>query len=446
MPLSPSAASRAIRAVAAPAVCATFMAAIVIQPAARAVAAPPTGPATHIIAGYPDFEIVESAPVETSLDHADIRNAADVWLEMIRGARTSLDFAEFYTTEDPSDPNDPIDKVIAAIEEASARGVKVRFVSSSSFYKTYPQIIDRLRGSIGDGASADCDGGRGVLLLDFKPVAGGVLHAKYFIVDGETVYLGSQNFDWRSLSQIQEIGVRVHDHAVAAAMMAVYDYDWFTALGQAKVQMECVMPSIREEFPVVREMAPGETAVITPVASPRDFLPGGVPWDEPRLVAMIDGAKTSVAVQLLTYKPVSGGEYFDVLDGALRRAAARGVKVRLLCADWCKRPSTIPYLKSLTVVPNIEVKMITFPEWSGGFIPFARVIHSKYMTVDGRASWIGTSNWERDYFHESRNVGVTVENGKIAGILDRFFASGWESEYAYRVDPAAEYAPPRISE
>lgn len=450
MPLSHSAASRvfgAIGAIPAPVVFAAFMAAIVIQPADRAAAAPPPGPATHIIAGYPDFEIVESAPIETSLDHADIRNASDVWLEMIGGATTSLDFAEFYASDDPGDANDPIDKVVAAIEAAAARGVKVRFVSSSTFYKTYPQIVDRLRASIGDGASPRCASeGRGVLLLDFKAVAGGVLHAKYFIVDGETVYLGSQNFDWRSLAHIQEIGVRVHDRAVAAGMMAVYDTDWLTALGQAKVQMECVMPSIREDFPVVREMAPEESAAIAPVASPRDFLPGGVPWDEPRLVAMIDGAKTSVAVQLLTYKPVSGGEYYDVLDGALRRAAARGVKVRLLCADWCKRPSTIPYLKSLTVVPNIEVRMVTFPEWSGGFIPFARVVHSKYMTVDGRASWIGTSNWERDYFHESRNVGVTIENAKIAGILERFFASGWESEYAYRVDPAAEYAPPRISE
>jgi phosphatidylserine/phosphatidylglycerophosphate/cardiolipin synthase-like enzyme len=120
--------------------------------------------------------------------------------------------------------------VVAAVEAAAKRGVKVRFVSSSSFYKTYPQIIDRLRGSIGDGASPrGAAEGRGVLLLDFKAVAGGVLHAKYFIVDGETVYLGSQNFDWRSLSHIQELGVRVRDRAVAAAMAAMYDSDWCTA-------------------------------------------------------------------------------------------------------------------------------------------------------------------------------------------------------------------------
>jgi phosphatidylserine/phosphatidylglycerophosphate/cardiolipin synthase-like enzyme len=182
---------------------------------------------------------------------------------------------------------------------------------------------------------------------------------------------------------------------------------------------------------------------ITPVASPQNFLPrwrgrAASGCDDRQREDVGRGATTDVQTSV-------GREYYDV-DGAFRRAAARGVKVRLLCADWCKRASTIPYLKSLTVVPNIEVKLITIPESSKGFIPFARVIHSKYMVVDGHASWIGTSNWERDYFHQSRNVGITVESEKIAAILTRYFASGWESAYAYRVDPAADYTPPRISE
>lgn len=393
------------------------------------------------IAGFPDLEIVESAPVETTLDHADIRNAAEVWLEMIRGATSSLDIAEFYASDDPVDADDPLDRVVAAIEAAAQRGVRVRFLSSSSFFKTYPHIIDRLRASIGAGAATS-----GVLLLDFKAVAGGVLHAKYFIVDGEVVFLGSQNFDWRALVHIQELGVRVRDRAVATAYSAVFDVDWCTALAQSGARDACTGRTVAATFPVTKSMAPGERAVLTPVASPERFLPSGVPWDEPRLVALLDSAATSVAVQLLSYKPVSEGGYYDVLDGALRRAAARGVQVRLLCADWCKRPSTIPYLKSLAVVPNLEVRLLTVPQASSGFIPYARVIHSKYMIVDGRAAWIGTSNWERDYFHESRNVGLLIESERIAAILDRFFARGWESTYAYPVDPAADYTPPRIGE
>ncbi len=37
----------------------------------------------------------------------------------------------------------------------------------------------------------------------------GVMHAKFLIVDGASFYLGSANFDWRSLTQVKEMGVRV---------------------------------------------------------------------------------------------------------------------------------------------------------------------------------------------------------------------------------------------
>ncbi len=38
-----------------------------------------------------NVELVESTPVGTILDNADIRDAHEVWLEMIRGAQKSLD-------------------------------------------------------------------------------------------------------------------------------------------------------------------------------------------------------------------------------------------------------------------------------------------------------------------------------------------------------------------
>jgi phosphatidylserine/phosphatidylglycerophosphate/cardiolipin synthase-like enzyme len=236
----------------------------------------------------------------------------------------------------------------------------------------------------------------------------------------------------------------VRSHQVSAAFAAVYASDWLDALLQAGIKPQSEYPPMLEHYPVV-SIHDGDTLEVRPVASPVKHRFEEA-WDEPRIVALIDSAKTSVSVQLLTYRPVSGGEYYDVLEGALKRAAARGVQVRLLVADWCKRPTTIPYIKSLTFVPNVQVRMMTIPEWSGGFIPYARTIHAKYMVVDGRAGWIGTSNWEKDYFYESRNVGVIVESAKIGGILTRFFDGNWESEYAYAVDPTVEYEVPRIGE
>jgi phosphatidylserine/phosphatidylglycerophosphate/cardiolipin synthase-like enzyme len=114
-----------------------------------------------------------------------------------------------------------------------------------------------------------------------------------------------------------------------------------------------------------------------------------------------------------------------------------------LLADWSKRHGTIEGLQSLQCLPNIEVRLMSIPEWSGGFIPFARVVHAKYLVVDGDYCWVGTSNWSRGYFYGSRNVGLLVHGTSFGAQLDRFFESGWDSPYAETVDPGRTYEAPR---
>ena len=150
-------------------------------------------------------------------------------------------------------------------------------------------------------------------------------------------------------------------------------------------------------------------------------------------------------MQLLSYRAIGrDGAYFDTLESALRRAASRGVTVQLLLSDWSKRRDSIVGLQSLQVLPGIEVRLATIPPWSGGFVPYARVIHAKYLVVDGRRAWLGTSNWASSYFHRSRNVGLVIEGGDVPATLDRFFEDGWSGPHSAAVDPCAEYEPPRI--
>src|SRR6185437_14636263 len=112
-------------------------------------------------------------------------------------------------------------------------------------------------------------------------------------------------------------------------------------------------------------------------------------WSLPALISLLDGAKTSIQVQVLTYKTTSrDGSPFHDLDDALRRAAARGVSVELLVSDWEKRKGTVESVQSLARVPGIDVRFIDIPPWSGGFVPFARVSHAKYMIVDGARAWV----------------------------------------------------------
>lgn len=381
------------------------------------------------------LELVESVPVETTLDNPDLRDAHVVWPEMIDRARKTLDFAEFYASDDPHNRQSRLETVTQAVERAAARGVKVRFLAEKVFQKTYPELLARL----------DAKPGIEVRIFDFGVLGGGVLHAKYFLVDGQEVYVGSQNFDWRSLQHIQELGVRVVEPQVARAYLDVFETDWALA-GPGNPDRRARVRSGSYLFPV--QVGEGADAPwVTPVFSPTNWLPDQTLWDLPRLAEMIDRATSSVRVQLLTYKTLSrDGSYFDVLDTALRRAASRGVKVRLLLADWSKRKGTVEGLQSLQTIPGIDVRMTTIPPFSGGFVPFARVAHSKYMVVDGRRAWLGSSNWEGDYFFQSRNMGMLIDSPAIGSRIERYFDDTWGSSYAYDVDPCATYEPPRVSE
>jgi phosphatidylserine/phosphatidylglycerophosphate/cardiolipin synthase-like enzyme len=377
----------------------------------------------------PVLELVETFPVETTLDHADIPDAHDVWLEMIGSARTSLDFGEFYVSNQAGSRLEP---VIQAVEDAAARGVQVRFLADEKFYKTYPETLDRL-------AARDSITMR---RYDMSPLTGGVLHAKYFIVDGNEAFLGSQNFDWRALAHIQELGVRIRHAALVAPLRDLFEADWQLAGGEAT--------SFRVEPPLAGYGLPvsftqnGADVSAAMAFSPRDLLADTALWDLPQIVATIDRAQKSARIQLLSYKTTDREHaYFDDIEGALRRAAARGVQVQMLLADWSQSRGTIEGLQSLQCLPNIEVKLATIPEWSGGFIPFARVIHAKYLVVDGEHCWLGTSNGSKDYFFNSRNVGIVVSGTTFGAQLDGFFATGWNSTYASTVDPGAQYKAPK---
>lgn len=391
-------------------------------------------------AGGPAIEIVESAPIETEIDEADLRNAAQVWVEMVERAEESLDLAEFYVSNKAGGALEP---VIEAVVAAAGRGVRVQLLTEKSFYDTYPETIDRLRQI--DGIE--------VRLFDIRGKTGGVLHAKYFIVDRRELFLGSQNFDWRALEHIHEIGLRVVSESLALTLGRLFESDWALAGGEAPPIPEAAdrdgdgladgvdptpdTPTWEEEPGI------GITRAYL-VASPPGLNPKGIPAAEGELVRLIGSAEREIVVQLLSYSPTDRqGRFYPTIDNALRDAASRGVQVKMILSDWNKRRPGIDYLKSLSLLPNVQIRLSTIPPWSEGFIPYARVEHCKYMVVDRTTLWVGTSNWSKDYFHDSRNVEMVVASDSLAQRLRAVFEAGWRGPYTYPLRVDIDYPPPR---
>jgi phosphatidylserine/phosphatidylglycerophosphate/cardiolipin synthase-like enzyme len=392
-------------------------------------------PAPVHVRPAPPVELVETRPIETLLGNPALPSALGTWLGLIEGARRSLDFEEFYFS---TWPQESMDDVVRALGDAARRGVRVRLILDAGMYRTYPRIADSLGHQPGFQ----------VRLVDFHRIAGGVQHAKYFLVDGQTVFLGSQNLDWRSLKHIHELGVRIRDRRVAGDFQRVFDLDWgvATPLGQtpdtthvARVVPLAHAPGV---LPYRIAQAPGDTVLLWPSWSPQHFSPDTTLWDRDRIVQTLDRARHEVVVQVLTYSPAERRSRDDALDAALRRAAGRGVRVRLVVSDWeTDSPTALKELQSLARVPGVEVKLSTVPEWSGGYIPFARVEHCKYFVADTLWTWVGTSNWEPGYFHGTRNVAVTLMNRRLAAQARAIFAASWDAPGAAVLQPDSTYAP-----
>jgi phosphatidylserine/phosphatidylglycerophosphate/cardiolipin synthase-like enzyme len=272
---------------AALAACAAPRAAAPSAPAA-AIAAPPASMATPgvvpsaVLAAASPLELLETFPAGTTLDHEELRDAAAVWPALFDQAKERIDLAQFYYS---NQPGSALEACVQALERAAARGVRVRVLAEEKFYSQYPETLERL------ARQKNFE----VRRLDWKAAAGGgILHAKYFLIDAREAVLGSQNFDWRSLSQIQELGVRFRAPAAVGALQALFDADWGAAVGE---KLPAPALEAASSGPVFEAAGQSQIAL---VASPPHTLPAGVQWDLPAVVKLIDGATRTVRVQVLT--------------------------------------------------------------------------------------------------------------------------------------------------
>ena len=389
-------------------------------PIAPASSAPAASPA-------PPIQLVESVPIETRLGNPDLPRARDVWPALIAGARRSLDLEEYYFSNGAA-----LQPVVDAIGAAARRGVRVRLLLDHRMHSTYPEPADSL-GRLSGVEVRD---------VDFAPLAGGVQHAKFFLIDGATVFVGSQNLDWRALEHIHELGVLVRDSRLAGIFGEVFEADWALAANptDSVARRRLSGANTVGGLPLAIVQAPGDTARVWPSYNPRGWIPDSTRWDRDAVVRLIDSARGEIVGQSLTYSPAERRRTDPAIRDAFQRAAARGVRVRLVISDW-EGEEGLSELRSLAAVPGISVRLSRVPDWSGGYVPFARVEHCKYLIADAVRLWLGTSNLEPGYFFGSRNLAVTIDNARLARAAARSFEASWQAAAAQAVHPDSRFTP-----
>ncbi|MBS1095590.1 phospholipase D-like domain-containing protein [Gluconobacter wancherniae] len=396
-----------------------------------------TGLCTTLDAHAADgIRIVESVPTGTIYGEPGMPRAREVWLEMLHNAKKSVDIAAFYIAEKKGEA---LSGVLDALEERSRAGVQVRLLVEPSFLHDTQPVLDRFK------AFPNIH----IEILPTDHLTGGILHAKYMIVDRDVTFIGSQNWDWRALDHNHELGAEITDARFAESMEGAFEELW--ALGGGKLLAKeqyltaapPAVPPTTESDPISFEQD-GAKVLAFPAFSPPSMLPRWYTAEQPALKNLIHQARYDLRIQVMTLSAIrqyGPPGYWPEIDTAIRDAAARGVNVKIIVADWALHQPMQAYLKSLAVLPHITVKFSTVPMAKEGFIPYARVEHAKYAIADDDAFMIGTGNWEWSYFNNTVDASLFVHGTKLTGTMLSIFDRDWNGPYVTTLSPATQYQP-----
>src|SRR3954453_9909792 len=132
------------------------------------------------------------------------------------------------------------------------------------------------------------------------------------------------------------------------------------------------------------------------------------------VTAFLDGARRSL--DLAQYDFDLGLDTAAIVGDAIRRAAARGVRIRLAYNVDHARPIPVPPPAS----PD-ESLIRALPVEAFPIAGVPDLMHHKYVIRDRAAVWTGSTNWTDDAWTRQENVIAVVESPGTAAAFTRDF-------------------------
>ena len=291
-----------------------------------------------------------------------------------------------------------------ALARAKARGVTVRFLVDHHGMRTIP----------GHKAFRKRLDDMGILwhqMLPFAPLSGQIRrpdlrnHRKILIIDGREAYVGSHNLvapDYDTPSYAKA-GIVYDDTSVSVTgpivsqIQAVFAVDWYYACKEVLTPADLTPPT-----------APQEEQRENPQASAMQIIPSGPAFKGvPNLrafVHMISTARTHVSITSPYFIPD------EALMTALTNAALSGVEVELFVSEQFDQflvgHAQRSYYGSL-LKAGVRIHLYRKP----------RMLHSKYVIVDGSLCAIGSSNMDVRSFGLNYEITLIADDARLVELL-----------------------------
>jgi len=248
-----------------------------------------------------------------------------------------------------------IDDAVAALVRAKRRGVKVRVLFDKAH--VLPEAGKQIKAVIDSGIETRMMNGRG---------GTGAMHCKYAVFDGTLLQTGSANWSGFAESFSYENVMFVADPDIVAGYEADFEWMWAQARPPSQPEAPAAKPSAPPSDPTPDVNFNG---ALLPdyVFSPR----GGT---EAAIVKAVDAARSEVDLAMFTFTS-------DKIMEALKRAAARGVTVKLMLFSGQKFPFFGEAKASRMAL-----------RFKDGRLEKGQM-HNKFAVLDGRLLINGSYNW-----------------------------------------------------
>jgi phosphatidylserine/phosphatidylglycerophosphate/cardiolipin synthase-like enzyme len=163
---------------------------------------------------------------------------------------------------------------------------------------------------------------------------------------------------------------------------------------------------------------------------------GGQPAEQTaRRLAAFLGAAT-ISLDIAIYDFVLSPGLASSIGSALRDAAARGVRIRLVYEAGHNDPTAGPPPPGTTGAFVDTLSIDARPIAS-----FRALMHHKYVVRDADAPtaavWTGSTNWTDDAWDREENVILVAASRQLAGLYARNFEALWERQHVVETMPAA---------